>query len=92
MIARLICCDCQRDDWDSQIPAADGTIWLNPTVKEMRTAATRAGWRQIERSLSQGNPFDWQTHDGVCPDCVDDYFGLSNTAPLFTHTEPAGAQ
>ena len=94
MIARLACALCFRDDWDLQIPAADdgGTIWLNPTAKEMRLAAMKAGWRDIQRCGCSDSPFDWQTHSGICDECVDDWFGPPNTAPLFAYTEPAGAE
>ena len=93
MIARLTCRVCDRDDWDSLIPNADGTFQVDPTVKEMRTAATRAGWRDIERwAYPSVSIFDWQTHIGVCPECVDDWFGVPKDASLFAATtEPPSA-
>ena len=89
MIVRLSCSECLRDDWDSQIPVEAGTPKLNPTAKELRWAATRVGWRDIRRCKYSDNPLDWETHIGICPECVDDWFGVAKDDPsLFT--EPTG--
>lgn len=63
--------------------AGKKVLRLNPTAKEMRAAAIQAGWREITRMPSEPpESFNWATHSGECPDCVEDE--LADDAPLFS--------
>ena len=65
-VVRLGCFDCDRADFDF-------------ITREQLAAAIAAGWRcvveiqSLEDSLdteSCANLLDWETHRGICPDCL----------------------
>ena len=82
MIARLACQDCDREDWDSQIPSDIPSMFegqqlpppiiVNPTANEMRKYAKTAGWIDVVQRVGfrDGLDVDWSTHFGICPDCA----------------------
>ena len=84
MIARLECVNCDRDDWDSQVPSDISTMFegqkppppiiVNPTVKEMRKHAEAAGWTDVIQRIRfiWDDDLEWATHIGYCPDCRGD--------------------
>ena len=66
-VVRLGCYDCDRSDFEfitvEQLAAAIAAGWED--VREIQSLA-----ESIDEDPPRGTLLDWETHRGICPDCL----------------------